>query len=63
MLEPTIYSTQDEHVNQYIPDAVVQKYVHIFNLCELTGQWWNKGNAKCGISPHLKIRPCDLDNQ
>jgi hypothetical protein len=27
MLEPTIYSTQDEHVNQYIPDAVVQ------NMC------------------------------
>jgi hypothetical protein len=21
----------------------------------------NKGNAKRGISPHLKIRPCDLD--
>jgi hypothetical protein len=22
---------------------------------------FNKGNAKRGISPHLKIRPCDLD--
>jgi hypothetical protein len=21
----------------------------------------NKGNAKCGVSPRLKIRPCDLD--
>jgi hypothetical protein len=23
----------------------------------------NKGNAKRGVSPRLKIRPCDLDNQ
>jgi hypothetical protein len=22
---------------------------------------WNKGNAKRGVSPRLKIRPCDLD--
>ena len=22
---------------------------------------YNKGNAKGGISPRLKIRPCDLD--
>ena len=21
----------------------------------------NKGNAKCGVSPRLKIKPCDLD--
>jgi hypothetical protein len=23
----------------------------------------NKGNAKRGVSPRLKIRPCDLENQ
>ena len=22
---------------------------------------WNKGNAKCGVSPRLKIKPCYLD--
>ena len=22
---------------------------------------WNKGDAKRGVSPRLKIRPCDLD--
>jgi hypothetical protein len=25
--------------------------------------YFNKGNAKRGVSPHLKIRPCDLENQ
>ena len=24
-------------------------------------RWANNGNAKRGVSPHLKIRPCDLD--
>ena len=23
----------------------------------------NKGNAKRGVSPRLKIRPCDIENQ
>jgi hypothetical protein len=23
----------------------------------------NKGNAKCGVSPRLKIKPFDLENQ
>jgi hypothetical protein len=27
----------------------------------ITIYMYNKGNAKCGISPRLKIRPCDLD--
>ena len=28
-----------------------------------TTTYFNKGNAKRGVSPRLKIRPCDLENQ
>jgi hypothetical protein len=28
---------------------------------EITYTFVNKGNAKCGVSPRLKIKPCDLD--
>jgi hypothetical protein len=30
-------------------------------IATMKKQFWNKGNTKRGISPRLKIRPCDLD--
>ena len=30
---------------------------------KLTYIYYKQDNAKCGISPHLEIRPCDLENQ
>ena len=35
--------------------------VYLYSLPEKKIQAKNKGNAKHGISPRLKIRPCDLD--
>ena len=35
-----------------------------FNICDpnmMQVKYYNKGNAKRGVSPRLKIWPCDLD--
>ena len=32
-------------------------------LMSIINENCNKGNTKCGVSPRLKIRPCDLGNQ
>ena len=43
------------------PDRVTG-YKVLINLTSLYKLYiFNKGNAKCGVSPRLKIRPCDLD--
>jgi hypothetical protein len=31
--------------------------------CVAANKHFNKGNAKRGVSPRLKIRPCDLENK
>ena len=36
-------------------------YLSVCKKTRILDQTNNKGNAKRGVSPRLKIRPCDLD--
>ena len=38
-------------------------YTGITKMSHGTKLYYNKGNAKRGVSPHLKIWPGDLENQ
>ena len=51
ILTPTIHA----HISH------MWKQTEIPTSLYLSIQQFNKGNAKCGVSPRLKIRPCDLN--
>jgi hypothetical protein len=55
-------SLTSEHLNTNIRQPMLKlKTQYGFHELFLNFFISNKGNAKCGVSPRLKIRPCDLD--
>ena len=55
-------SLTSEHLNTNIRQPMLKLKTQ-YGFYELFLNFFisNKGNAKCGVSPRLKIRPCDLD--
>ena len=60
---PTIWGTYMKLVTKYQISAINSCWEKCDEKCAYMFNVYNKGNAKGGISPRLKIRPCDLDNQ
>jgi hypothetical protein len=55
-------SLTSEHLNTNIRQPMLKLKAHYgFHELFLNFLISNKGNAKRGVSPHLKIIPCDLD--